>query len=89
MTPVSVLWQDSTLRPAHVRTRQPITHYEFLLKVTPENFRAATLHPVGISVFPAVTFLKDRVARAVRSRAERRAKEQVERELLALRSPPK
>lgn len=88
----AILWQERTMRPGYVKTRQPIGLYEFLQNVTPEDFRAATLHPIGIDVLGVLRLFAKGMARDTKTRAERRAKEQVARELrelLAQRPPPK
>src|SRR5687767_14977719 len=44
-------WLDTgTTVPAYVRPTYSPTHHEFLLSVTPEQFRGATVHPVGVDV---------------------------------------
>jgi len=39
-----------TTIPAYVRPTSTLTHYEFLLRVTPEMFRGIAVHPYGVPV---------------------------------------
>ena len=85
------IWADLSGVPAYVRPMAPTYHYEFLLKVTPEEFRAGTLYPVGIPIVPLVTFLGRQITTAQRKTAEKRAREEVRQaleELLACRANP-
>jgi hypothetical protein len=76
--------QDAKSVPNYVRPTMPLAHYEFLERVTPEAFRAATLyHPMlSVTFDPVVvkTFFQD-WRRAV---AERNARAEVRRDLEAL-----
>jgi hypothetical protein len=85
------VWADLSGVPAYVRPMAPTYHYEFLLKVTPEEFRAGTLYPVGVPIVPLVTFLGRQITTAQRKAAEKRAREEVRQaleELLACRTNP-
>ena len=64
---------------------------EFLERVTPEEFRGATLYPIGISVLQIVDFLVKDIKAANRKRGEANAREEVRlalEELLACRANP-
>ena len=66
-------------------------HHEFLERVTPEEFRAATLYPIGIPVLQVVDFLVKEIKTANRKKGEANAREEVRRaleELLACRANP-
>jgi hypothetical protein len=77
--------QDATIIPDYVRPTMPLAHYEFLRMVTPEDFRASTLyHPVLSVTFDPVV-VKKFVQAHRRATAERQAREEVRRELEALR----
>lgn len=77
-------WETPLGRPAYVQPQQSGTHYEFLSTVTPEDFRAATLHPIGVDMLGVLRWLHKGVKQEARQRAERKAREQVERELAEL-----
>jgi hypothetical protein len=84
-------WEDLSGVPAYVRPRFPIYHYEFLHQVTPEEFRAGTLYPIGIPIDPIITSLVKGIKAANRTRQEANAKEGVRQaleELLACRANP-
>ena len=85
------LWVDWSVVPSYVRPPMPAYHFEFLEQVTPEEFRASTLYPVGIPVLPTVGFLARQIKAANRKRQEANAKEEVRKaleELLACRTNP-
>lgn len=48
--PAKDLWTEKTTVAAYVRPTFPIYHHEFLMQVTPELFRSATVHPTGVPV---------------------------------------
>lgn len=79
------LWKDQTVTPLYVRPKMPITHYEFLASVTPEELRAATLYPCCINLVPMFEFLYDQATAAGRSYRELRAKRTVEKALREIR----
>ena len=82
--PPESLWTEETLRPSYVKTRFPLTHHEFLETVTPEEFRAATLYPIGVEVISLVDGAIKAVRKGMRERAETRARELVQQELKRL-----
>jgi hypothetical protein len=89
--PVRPLWVDWSAVPSYVRPFAPPYHYEFLLQVTPEEFRSGTLYPSGIPVVAVVEFLAKQVKGANRKRQEANAREEVRKaleELLACRANP-
>ena len=82
--PVERLWTDETLRPLYVQTRRPMYHHEFLAKVTPDEFRAGTLYPIGVDLLAVTDLAVTGVRKALRSAAEARARAVVRKELAAL-----
>ena len=84
MPPVERLWTDETLRPLYVQTRRPIYHHEFLAKVTPDEFRAGTLYPIGVDLIAVTDLAVTGVRKALRSAAEARARAVVQKELASL-----
>lgn len=76
-------WETPLGRPSYVQPQQSGTHYEFLGKVTPEDFRAATQYPIGVDLFAVFRWLHKESKESSRQRAERRAREEVQRELAA------
>jgi hypothetical protein len=89
--PEKPLWVDWSAVPTYIRPFAPSYHYEFLKQVTPEEFRAGTLHPSGIPVDQVVGFLARQLKAANRKRQEANAKEEVRKaleELHACRANP-
>ena len=82
--PIQKPWTDDTLRPLYVKTRAPEFHHEFLETVTPEEFRAATLYPIGVDVLPVINAAIEALRSAMRERAEAKARERVQEELKLL-----
>ena len=85
------LWEGWSATPPYVRPWLRSYHHEFLERVTPEEFRAATLYPIGISVLQVVDFLVKEIKTANRKKGEANAREEVRRaleELLACRANP-
>ena len=82
--PIQKPWTDDTLRPLYVRTRAPQYHHEFLESVTPEEFRAATLYPIGVDVLTVIDAAIEAMRNAMRERAEAKARQMVEQELQVL-----
>jgi hypothetical protein len=72
-------WSDGQTSPW--RMNIPRTHYEFLSMVTPEDFRAATLHPCCLDLVPIFASLGDYLEASGRARREARAKRIVEQAL--------
>jgi hypothetical protein len=81
--PVERLWTDEILRPLYVQTRRPTYHHEFLAKVTPDEFRAGTLYPIGVDLIALTDLAVKGVRKALRSAAEARARAVVRKELAA------
>jgi hypothetical protein len=77
-------WTDDILRPLYVKTRAPAYHHEFLESVTPEEFRAATLYPIGVDVVPVIDMAIKAIRKAMRERAEARTRQMVQEELKLL-----
>jgi hypothetical protein len=81
LMPRTVPWDAPLGHPSYVEPQQSGTHYELLSKVTPEYFRGATVHPIGVPVFSVVRWLGKGIKQEARKRAEQRARQQVQREL--------
>jgi hypothetical protein len=79
-------WEDDGLVPSYVHPRAPMYHYDFLHAVTPEAFRSATLHPVGVPLMPAIDAVQRKVGQKIRSYREARARRIVQKELEQLRT---
>jgi hypothetical protein len=80
-------WLDTASPPAYARPRQGTYHDEFQKTVVPEDFRAATLHPIGLDsnyLVPIVDKAITSVRRSLRSRAEARARARIQQELKEL-----
>jgi hypothetical protein len=89
--PVEPLWKDRSGTPAYVRTWFQSYHHEFLEQVTKEEFRGATLYPIGIDIVQVGQFLAKHIKAANRKRGDASAKEEVRQALedfLACRADP-
>ena len=89
--PERPLWDAWSATPSYVRPWLRSYHHEFLERVTPEEFRSATLYPIGIPVLQIVDFLVKDIKTANRKKGEANAREEVRRaleELLACRANP-
>jgi hypothetical protein len=89
--PVPPLWDKWTAVPSNIRPWFRSYHHEFLEQVTKEEFRSATLYPVGIDWVRVVQFLAKHIKAANYRRGEANAKEEVRQaleELLACRANP-
>jgi hypothetical protein len=89
--PERPLWDDSSATPSYVRPWFRYYQHEFLAQVTPEEFRSATLYPVGIPVLQLAELLVKEIKVANRKRKEANAREEVRQaleELLACRANP-
>ena len=85
------LWDDWSPVPTYIRPWFRGDHHEFLEQVTKEEFRSATLYPVGIPVVPIIELLVKHIKAANRKKGETNAREEVRRaleELLACRANP-
>jgi hypothetical protein len=84
-------WDNWSPVPTYIRPWFRADHHEFLEQVTPEEFRSATLYPVGIPVLSVVGALAKQVKAANRKRQEANAKQEVRQaleELLVCRANP-
>ena len=91
LTPDKPVWDNWTNVPSYIRPYHRGYHHEFLEMVTPEEFRAATLFPVGIPVVPLLELLGKHRGRVHREAQEAQAREEVRQaiaELLACRANP-
>ena len=70
-------WEADNVIPLYVRSSRPLSHHEFLMMVTPEEFRASTLYPGADLLEP----LARAIAGEMREIRERRAREEVRRQL--------
>jgi hypothetical protein len=89
--PDKPIWADLSGVPAYVRPPFPSCHFEFLQQVTPEEFRSATLYPVGVPLVPLIDSLVKGIKSADRQRRSSRAREEVRKafeEFLACRANP-
>ena len=89
--PERPLWEGWSATPSYVRPWFRAYHHEFLERVTPEEFRGATLYPIGIHVEQVVDFLVKDIKAANRKQREANAREEVRRaleELLACQANP-
>jgi hypothetical protein len=78
-------WLDTgTSIPAYVRPTFSPTHHEFLLGVTPELFRGASVHPYGVPVLSVTRGIAKATRGAVRRHKEAKARREVAEALAAL-----
>jgi hypothetical protein len=78
-------WLDTgTAIPAYVRPTFSPTHHEFLLGVTPELFRGASVHPYGVPVLSLGRAIAKATRGAVRRHKDARARREVAEALAAL-----
>jgi hypothetical protein len=77
--PYDHLWEHSWT-PAYVRTTRGLYHHEFLTDVTPDFFRATSVHPC-CPVLPLVNFLADRLRKGTAGNAESKARLEVKKAL--------
>jgi hypothetical protein len=85
------IWSDIFPVPSYIRPFWRGYHHEFLEMVTPEEFRSATLYPVGIPVVPLVEKLAKGISAARRRGEQERAREEVRKafaDVLACRADP-
>ena len=78
-------WLDTgTTVPAYVRPTSTPTHYEFLLRVTPEMFRGIAVHPYGVPVLSIGRAIANATRGSARRRKEANARREVEEALAAV-----
>jgi hypothetical protein len=77
------LWETT---PSYVRTWFPGYHHEFLERVTREEFRSATLYPVGEVNTAMIELLVKGIKLASRKMSEAAARREVQRALDELRA---
>jgi hypothetical protein len=75
---------NDTLLPSYVRPQMPIYHYEFLMAVTPPEFRSGVLYQIAIPVFPGIEQMFDAIRQAMQRRREERARREVDEALKQL-----
>jgi hypothetical protein len=89
--PTPAPWDGWSAAPTYVRPWFRADHHEFLETVTPEEFRGATLYPVGVDVVSLVQFVSKHIRKAARKSQERQARQEVREalaQLLACREDP-
>ena len=73
-------WKDTAVPPyVHPRYNEP--HFEFLRMVTPEEFRAGVLYPMGPNVLPAAGGAIKSIIRAAREWKAAAIRRQIKEEL--------
>ena len=82
--PERPLWDGGSAPPLYRPPWFRSYHHEFLERVTPEEFRGATLYPIGIHVEQVVDFLVKDIKAANRKKREAKAREEVRLALEAL-----
>jgi hypothetical protein len=89
--PEKPIWANWTNVPSYIRPNMPGYHYDYLQMVTPEAFRAGTLYSGGIPIGALLERLFKDMRAAQHTRAEKRAREEVQQalaELFACRANP-
>ena len=82
MLRLAPVWQPQPGSTAHyIRPNMTSTHYDFLMMVVPEDFRAATIYPCCINLLAVAEFVAEKVSNAQKKSRESRAKREVERAL--------
>ena len=79
-------WANWTAVPSNIRPWFHADHSEFLEQVTPEQFRTATLYPVGVPVLTVAEFVARRIKSVQRKAAEAAARGEVQQALEAFRA---
>ena len=85
------IWDEWSAVPSYIRPAMPLSQYQFLQMVTPEQFRSGTLYPVGLPIGTLLEALGRRISAAHRRSQEARAREEVRQALddvLACRADP-
>jgi hypothetical protein len=75
---------DGTSVPDYVRPTFPPTHHEFMLMVTPEEFRGFSTHPYGVPVLSIARVIAKAARKHSRRLKEARARQEVQEALAAL-----
>ena len=75
---------DGTSIPDYIHPTFPPTHHEFMLMVTPEIFRAVSVHPYGVPILSIGRVVAKAARRQIRQFKEARARKEVEESLAAL-----
>jgi hypothetical protein len=89
--PVEPLWDNWSAVPTNIRPWWRSYHHEFLEQVTKEEFRGATLYPMGFITTQVIESLVKGIKAVNRQRQEANAKKEVRQaleELLACRANP-
>src|SRR5436190_10445286 len=89
--PLPPLWDKWSAVPPNIRPWFRSYHHEYLERVTAEEFRSATLYPVGIDFIQVAQFLVKHISAANRTRQTANANEEVRQaleEYLACRATP-
>lgn len=89
--PEKPLWDNWTNVPSYIRPFWRGYQYDYLAMVTPEEYRSATLYPVGIPIGTLVEAIGKRIRVAQRKSQEQHARDEVQAalaELMACRADP-
>jgi hypothetical protein len=89
--PLPPLWDNWSAVPTNIRPWFRSYHHEYLERVTPEEFRSATLYPSGMPIDRIIESVFKGIQAANRNRQNANAKEEVRQaleELLACRANP-
>ena len=78
---------DGTSVPTYVRPTYTLTHHEFMLSVTPELFRGASVHPCCIPVLSIYRAIAPVVRGQIKKGKEARARREVDDALSQLKNP--
>jgi hypothetical protein len=80
-------WVDRPAIARWVRPPRCLFQHEFLTDVTPEEFRASVVHPIGVPVDRVIRITAAKARGALRRSREVRARGRSEAELAQLRDP--
>ena len=90
-TPDPPMWDGWSAAPTYVRPWFHADHYEYLERVTTEEFRSMTLNPVGVPVVQVVQLMVKGIKAVTRKKREADARNEVRQalaDLLACRENP-
>jgi hypothetical protein len=76
-------WEPEKIAPSYVRTTRPLHHHEFLLAVTPEEFRSSVLYP-GPDMLPLLEAPARAAAAGISAVRERQVRDSVTKQVQRL-----
>jgi|GraSoiStandDraft_4_1057263.scaffolds.fasta_scaffold1307576_1 hypothetical protein len=79
-------WDDWSPVPTNIRPWFRSYHHEFLERVTPEEFRSATLYPMGFVTTEMIEYVVKRIKALNRKMTEADARREVQQALEELRA---